>query len=258
MKVVIIGTGNVAHVLGDSMVAAGHEIIEIAGRNPDHVKSLADIFQCHANDNLGKINLTADLYLIAVADNSIEAVAKNIRVYDRVVVHTAGSVFKDVLHECSENFGVIYPLQSLRKGLNHKPIIPVLIEGNNDLAKETIKTFAETWASTVQFATDEERLKTHVAAVVVNNFTNHLLTIADQYCKEEKLNFSLLYPLIEETVHRLQFFAPSTVQTGPAIRHDFVTIEKHLSILANHHFLRELYKMFSSNIMDFYSKDDKD
>ncbi len=258
MKVVIIGTGNVAHVLGDTFISAGHEIVEIAGRNNDKVKSLATFFSCGECVDLTKLNQSADIYLIAVADGSIEAVAQKIRLTDRIIVHTAGSVNKNVLQNCSSNYGVIYPLQSLRKGLNHKPVIPVLIDAINEITKSQLRSFTETWSNQIQYASDDERLKTHLAAVVVNNFTNHLYTITDQYCKEEKLNFSLLYPLIEETVHRIKFFPPSTVQTGPAIRHDFITIEKHLSILSNHHYLRELYKILSSNIIDYYKKDDKD
>lgn len=258
MKVVIIGTGNVAHVLGDIFIAAGHTIIEVVGRNAENVKSLADIFKCGECIDFSKLNTSADIYLIALADNAIESVVKEIRMKDQIIVHTAGSVSMKVLQSCSANFGVLYPLQSLRKGLMHKPVIPVLIDGNNAATKDVLQAFTQTWSEQIQFASDDERLKTHLAAVVVNNFTNHLFTITDQYCKEEKLNFSLLYPLIEETVNRIRFFPPSKVQTGPAIRHDFITLEKHLSILFNHHYLRELYKMLSSNIIDFYKKEDKD
>lgn len=258
MKVVIVGTGNVAHVLGDTFIGAGHEIIEVAGRNKEQLNALANIFKCNKCDDIENLTPSADIYLIAVSDESIETVAQKIRLNEQVVVHTAGSVGIHVLQQCSANYGVVYPLQSFRKGLTQKPIIPVLLDGNNAATKETLLSFAKTWGEQLQFAADDERLKTHLAAVVVNNFVNHLFTITDQYCKEEKLNFSLLYPLIEETVHRIKSVSPSTVQTGPAIRHDFITLEKHLSILSNHHYLRELYKMLSSNIIDFYKKAERD
>ncbi|MEJ0101166.1 MAG: DUF2520 domain-containing protein [Bacteroidota bacterium] len=46
---------------------------------------------------------------------------------------------------------------------------------------------------------NDERVKLHVAAIFVSNFTNYLYILAEEYCRREGIDFKLLQPLIEET-----------------------------------------------------------
>jgi hypothetical protein len=48
------------------------------------------------------------------------------------------------LQNVSERFGVLYPLQSLRKESKHIPDIPLLIDGNTEETIQIIQTFAKT------------------------------------------------------------------------------------------------------------------
>ncbi|MEJ7682199.1 MAG: DUF2520 domain-containing protein [Segetibacter sp.] len=165
---------------------------------------MASSLNCNAAYSTRYINLLADIYIIAVSDTAISAIASQLKLKSKVVVHTAASVSKDVLAICSENFGVIYPLQTLVKEMSWPSSIPVLIDGNNETTKKDLIRFSLDWSDRVVTASDDERLKLHVAAVFVSNFPNYLLTIAERYCKEEQLKFNLLYPLIEETIERLK------------------------------------------------------
>ena len=97
-------------------------------------------------------------------------------------------------------------------------------------------------------AGDNARAKLHVAAVVVSNFTNHLYKLAEDYCRKEGLDFKQLLPLIEETALRLKSTSPSAAQTGPALRHDKETIQKHLSLLAAHPQLKNMYLLLTESI----------
>jgi len=49
----------------------------------------------------------------------------------------------------------------------------------------------------VNQAGDEQRLKFHLNAIFVSNFSNHLYALSEKFCAEEKLDFSLLKPLIK-------------------------------------------------------------
>jgi predicted short-subunit dehydrogenase-like oxidoreductase (DUF2520 family) len=102
----------------------------------------------------------------------------------------------------------------------------------------------------VQRTTDEERLKLHTAAVIVSNFTNHLYAIAEDFCKSEHIDFNLLKPLILETAQRIMNMSPADVQTGPAVRKDIQTLDKHLRLLVNHPKLRTTYLRLSDSIMN--------
>lgn len=248
MRVVLIGTGNVATILGRKISGAGHEIAQIYGRVPARARALATELSTAYTSDIGQLHRQADLYIVAVTDTAIPAVAASLQVKDKLVVHTAGSVTKEVLRGCSTRYGIVYPLQSLRKESQHLPGIPLLIDAGqaDDLA--VLQTFAESIATQVQAAGDEERLKLHVAAVIVSNFTNHLYALAEQYCKQEQADFSLLHPLISEVAGRLRYMTPQEAQTGPAIRKDTSTIQKHLELLEGHGSVKDLYAWFTKNI----------
>ncbi len=255
MHVSIIGTGNVANILGRKIIASGHSVMEVIGRDSESARKLAEILNSVAITNVHKISRLADLYIVAVSDSSIVEIANDLRLIDKLVVHTAASVSKEVLKNCTSNYGVIYPVQSLRKEVVHLPVIPVLVDGSSEEVRSNLYKFSSTWADSVSFANDNERLKLHVGAVFVNNFINHLFTYTEEYCRNERLEFSILYPLINETIVRLKDNNPSSLQTGPAIRHDLETIEKHLSILSKNSAIAKLYKFMSDDIIQYYLND---
>jgi hypothetical protein len=103
----------------------------------------------------------------------------------------------------------------------------------------------------VQVADDVTRLKLHLAGVLVNNFTNHLYALTEDFCRQEGIDFDLLLPLIKETAGRLSHFRPRQSQTGPAVRRDNNTIKKHLELLNNHNDIKELYKLFTNKIQEY-------
>jgi hypothetical protein len=104
----------------------------------------------------------------------------------------------------------------------------------------------------VQRADDVYRLKCHVAAVLVNNFGNFLYTLANDLCDRERIDFSLLLPLIHETAARVEQYPPREVQTGAAIRGDGETMRRHLELLAGYPSISALYELFSAQIAAYY------
>ena len=253
MKIALIGSGNVAAVLGRLLTRKNHTIVQVVSRNIHHAEILAAEFKCVFSDFNGCKDQNADLYIIALTDAGIEDAVKNIDVENKPVFHTAGSVSKDVLNKMSSNYGVLYPLQTLRKESAEIPSIPFMIDASNEAMLNLIKTIAEELSDHVVIAGDEQRLKIHVAAVVVNNFTNHLFTLAEEYCLSEQLDFDLLKPLIIETAERIKEKSPSMVQTGPAVRHDNVTIENHLALLSRYPQLKSVYLKLTESISNHQS-----
>lgn len=252
MRIVIIGTGNVATILGKRFLAADHEIVQVCGRNALYAEDLADTLSATSTTDLKQIDRSADLYVLAVSDTAVAAVAAELLLNNKLIVHTAGSVPKDVLSVCSRNYGILYPVQSLRSELNDLPDIPFLVDGNTEDDLALITEFANSISHQVQQAGDEQRLKLHVAAVIVSNFTNHLYALAKAYCLHEKVDFTMLLPLITAVGERLLDYEPAAVQTGPAVRNDEATIQKHLALLQNHPSLKVMYTMFTESIGKMY------
>ncbi|MDF2382621.1 DUF2520 domain-containing protein [Nostoc ellipsosporum NOK] len=249
MNIVIIGSGNTAAVLGRKFIKAGHRIVQVVSRNPSAASELAYEWDTESVNYQTVINRQADVYLVAVSDNAIKEVIGDLQFPGKVVAHTAASVPADVLANVSEHYGVFYPLQSLNKERKVLPDIPVFFEGNDERAKTVLKSLAHSIAfDQVLPASGDERVKLHLAAVVVNNFTNYLYRLAQDYCRREGIDFGQLIPLIRETGDRLQELPAAKVQTGPAIRHDTQTIQKHLALLQQHPELQRVYSFLSDSI----------
>lgn len=249
MNIVIIGSGNVAAVLGRKFKAAGHTILQIYSRNASAASELAYEWDTESTNYKSLINKNADVYIIAVNDDAIDDVTVDLRLPGKVVAHTAAAVPKEVLKSVTSHYGVFYPLQSLRKEMPNLPDLPVFYDGNDEVSKKKLESLARSISpELVSEAGDEARGKLHVAAVMVGNFTNHLYKLAEDYCRKEGLDFKQLQPLIEETAIRLRTVSPAAAQTGPAVRHDKETIQKHLGMLERHPQLKNIYLLLTESI----------
>ena len=249
MEIVIIGSGNVAAALGRKFKAAGHEILQVVSRNASAASKLAYEWDTESTNYPSIINRNAEIYLIAVSDDAIDDVIADLKLPGKVVVHTAASVSKDILQGVSGHHGVFYPLQSLHKEDIDPPEAPIFYDGSDEHTKKKLEALANSISPRHGGqADDDARLKLHVAAVVVNNFSNHLYALAENYCKSEGIEFKELLPLIEETVSRLKDISPSMTQTGPGIRHDKETIQKHLALLESHPQLKKVYEFLTASI----------
>lgn len=248
MNIVIIGTGNTATVLGRKLRKAGHRILQVFGRDSMAASKLAYELGTESTNYWNVVNRNADLYILAVSDIAVDEIIQELQLQDKTVVHTAASVSKNVLKNKTDHFGVFYPLQSLKKEINHLPEIPIIIDASDENTLHELDVLAHSISARVVEADDETRLKLHLAAVFVNNFVNHIYALAEKYCREEGLDFNLLLPLIQETAARLNDIPPSKTQTGPAIRNDRATIEKHLQLLEKYPDLKKMYEVFTESI----------
>jgi predicted short-subunit dehydrogenase-like oxidoreductase (DUF2520 family) len=248
MDIVIIGSGNVATVLGRKSLAAGHRITQVYSRNSDHANRLATRLGTTSTSYISSIEKKADLMIIALRDEAVISFAKEIGETKSTVVHTAGSLSVNEIQGINKSFGVIYPLQSLRKEIEIMPPISILVDGNVQETKNLLKKFSSTISETVMEADDSTRIKYHLAATLVNNFTNHLFVLAATFCEKENISFSLLQPLMEETVMRLRNLSPVAAQTGPALRHDQLTLQKHRDLLKEYPSILNYYDLFTNDI----------
>lgn len=247
MNIALIGTGNVAVVLSRLLMSAGQTIVEVHGRNKEERRQMAQSTGADDKSNSMEISPDADMCIIAVSDNAIADIVQKIKAPNLLVVHTSGATSKDVLNRFGRH-GVLYPLQSLRKENSVIPPIPFFIDANSNEDEKVLHDFVTSTGNEAAIATDEQRLQYHLAAVLCSNFTNHLYALTEIFCKKRDLDFKSLLPLISETANRLYHFSPSQVQTGPAIRHDNTTIQRHLQLLQDEPITKNLYQLLTDSI----------
>lgn len=256
MRIALLGSGNVATHLGRALYAAGEEIVQVWSRNPAHAEVLARELHAPAVSDPGAVTTEADLYIVSVNDDAIVSVASRLPVHDRLVVHTSGSTGMDVLRDASDRIGVLYPLQTFSKA---RPVdfsgVPLAIEGNSEEDRRILNDLARKISGHVLEMDSRQRQALHVAAVFACNFTNHLYALAAGILERNQLDFGLLRPLIRETSEKVQTFMPPEVQTGPAVRGDEETMNRHLEFLRAHPELEKLYRDLSQSIVNFTGQD---
>ena len=255
-KIVIIGCGNVAwHLAKQICKLKGYEVFVYNHKPNSLLNDFKTKLKCKTASSLNNIITDAELYFISVSDKFISTAAKSIKVNKpgAIVVHTSGSVKLDEI-KAHKNTGVFYPLQTFSKQdeINWKET-PIIIEAKDTTVKNKLTGFAKQFSGNVNSLNYKERLKLHLAAVLVNNFTNALYVAANDLIAEQKQT-KLLLPLIKQTVLKLNKLDAHKAQTGPAKRKDEPVMKKHLKLLSGNADLKKIYKQMSSLIIKQQTK----
>lgn len=253
----MVGAGNVAWHLAPALENAGHQVVEVYSRDPKNAAALQkQLYSAEVKQDLDFSKSEAELILIAVPDDAINAVAQEIALSEDVTVaHTSGSQPLSALgYLATENIGVFYPLQTFSKArkvsFDH---IPFCIEGENKQTIKLLTHLASSLSKRVYNLKSGERGILHVAAVFACNFTNYMLQVSENILKDYKLPPDILHALIAETVQKALEMGPGNAQTGPAKRGDQQTMERHQEFLASYDGdLEQLYQIISEHIFNQY------
>ena len=248
MKIVIIGSGNVAYHLAKAFQENNIPVSQFFGRNETHLKFISDQFQIpFSTDDLAD----ADLYMICVSDGSISEVSKLITKDNCLVAHTSGSLPVDTL---TGNYrkASFYPLQtfSKSKALDYKEV-PFFVEAEDEQDLKLLENLALKISEKVMISTYEKRKYIHLTAVFACNFVNHLFAKAKEISDSQEIPFDYFFPLIKETTEKIEILEPKSAQTGPAIRNDERVLKLHESLISDEEQLK-IYKVMNESIKKMY------
>lgn len=246
ISVVLLGAGNVAtHLYKAFKESDSIKIAQWYNRTLNSISSYKN--EVEITDDLKTLK-NADIYLMAISDDSISQLSESLPFENRLVAHTSGSVSIHDLNKKNQR-AVFYPLQTFSKEVEIKMSeVPICIETTEKTNLKILKVLAEGTGSKWYKINTEQRQTLHVTAVYVNNFVNQLYRIAHEISDAKSINFDILKPLIEETAQKVQNISPYLAQTGPAVRNDKKTIKRHLKLIENDHH-KEIYELLTSSIM---------
>lgn len=239
MEINIIGKGNIAWHLNQAFIEGGNcdsnETFTVTSVNSRTLDGLSE---------------KADFTILAVSDGAIADVASRLCMLEGIVAHTSGSTSIEVLNGLVKRPGVFYPLQTFTKGaaIDYSRV-PLFLEATNQKDLEILKSAAQKFSSNVMQADSDVRRRLHLAAVFANNFTNHMVTLAQELLEHDGINPLFINPLLEETFAKLRSVSAKEAQTGPARRNDMKTIETHISMLSEYPDIQHIYKEVSNSIL---------
>lgn len=253
IKLTIIGSGNVAfHLIEKAKEISEISLIQVIARNLNALQNL-NIEPGILCDFSGDLK-SADVYLIAVSDDSISEVSQKLSIENKLVVHCSGTNSLKRIDKKNRR-GVWYPLQSFskEKTVDFKTI-PICIEAEHQEDEALLKKLAKLYTDKVHIICEAQRQQLHLAAVFANNFSNQMFAIAEELCIQKQIPFEVLSALTAQTFEKIRNNSPKKVQTGPAIRKDHKTIEKHIEALLHQPLTQEIYKLITQSIQETHEQ----
>ena len=247
----IIGAGNMAYQLTQAF--HNHPEVQLQQLyNRSKLSPEFDAFEIEKTHHLSTLR-PADVCIIAVKDEAIAEISKKLPFENQLVVHTSGNTSIEAI-DSKNRRGVFYPLQTMNKQtIVDFTKVPFCLEAENTNDFCLLQRLASLLSTKIYTLNSYQRRVLHLAAVFMNNFSNHLVYISQQICKENEVPFEILQPLLAETFVKLQNTSAYDAQTGPARRNDFLTITNHLAMLDNNNY-KEIYNIITKSIINTYGR----
>jgi predicted short-subunit dehydrogenase-like oxidoreductase (DUF2520 family) len=244
---ILIGVGNMANYLLANANAA-LTCMGIYSRSPEKTALLSQTYGITHIPSLSEINtITVDYIFLAVSDTAIPTLLNSI---DSSALCVSFSGMIDEQHlakETEKSMATLWPIYSITNKLNTKNNLPFVINKEDVKNKSAMSALARYYTTSVIELSYEQRKAAHLAAVVLNNFVNHLYALTQELCANQGIDPLIFNPLVQQTADQYASLQAALLQTGPAKRGDQESIEKHLAILQNTH-LESIYTLLTDSI----------
>ena len=245
--VFIVGAGVVGGALARRLVRAGVPVLGVHGRPSGPVAAGAVSGALASSGELPPVVASADVVIVAVRDARIPQIAarlcREVRLSrQHVVLHTAGSrAAKEVLGELRPlvaGIGTLHPLVSLTGAPGTEDNLEGAafgIEGD-EIAVAMARRLARLVGGQPLELTADKMALYHAGAVFASNYVVALLDIARSMLvaagiPDEQAQ-PALWPLLASVVRNLAATGLPAGLTGPVVRGDVGSIERHLEALA--------------------------
>jgi predicted short-subunit dehydrogenase-like oxidoreductase (DUF2520 family) len=250
-RIVLVGAGQVSSELGPAWQRGGHELLHVVSRTDDSARPLGELLGCPWSTNLSEAAgalADAQVVVVAVTDAIISEVAEAISgmvAADCTLVHLSGATSLDQMRAPA---AVVWPVRSFNAKAHSVPLdqTPTVLEATSEAAMRVAHDLADAWSGRVTEATGDQRTAAHLAAVMADNYANHMLAEAQHVLSQRQLPTDLLRNLVHGlTQGGLQGDARER-QTGPAKRGDEATLARHRALLPED--MRALYDTLAKHI----------
>lgn len=236
----IVGAGRAGAGLGLALVQSGYDV-KLHGRNDRSVPAPLRLTVGPVPPWLDSV----DIILLAVPDDAIERVAFELAATGQIganhtVLHLSGVLDADALaplrrRGCAR--GSLHPLQSLSDPVSAPQRLAgaaAAVEGD-DRAVRVAKELAAAVGLQPFEVAGEFKVLYHAAAVFASNYLVIVAATAHRLLRQVGLSDvqagDALAPIIRGTVENIVASGPKRALTGPVVRGDRATIERHLDAL---------------------------
>ncbi|MFQ6107998.1 MAG: Rossmann-like and DUF2520 domain-containing protein [Candidatus Aminicenantales bacterium] len=267
----IIGAGRLGTSLGYALREKGYRIRALSCKSPASAeesrriigggKPLADNREAARK---GKI------VFLCVPDEEIKKVARELSRSDipwseKVIYHCSGllsSAALNPLRRKGARIGSFHPIQSFpcRKA-DTKQFKGIFfgLEGEKE-ALLTARTMVHELGGRPLLIKASEKPLYHAACSIASNFFVVLLDMAASLLDQMELgedSLRILFPLVKGTLHNVKKFDTASSLTGPLVRGDRKSIEKHLEALGRIPAYRKVYSVLARQALEMAQRESK-
>lgn len=244
MDVAIVGAGRVGTAFAVRLKGAGHRIVAASGRErtPVRVRTFLRAVPVLPPAEAAR---RAEVTVIATPDDAIASTCGSIAdaggiTTGAVVVHLSGATSLDAL-SAAESVGAtilsLHPLQTfpdVASAVERLVGCPVAVTARTDAGAAIGERLALDVGGRPFALADEAKPLYHAAAVFASNYLVTTAALARDVGTAAGLAdpIALLAPLRSTTLSNIGAMGPESALTGPAVRGDAGTIERHLEALA--------------------------
>ena len=184
---------------------------------------------------LHKVLKQSSHVLLLISDDAIDAFIEKHLANDKILVHFSGALQ-------SNSAWTAHPLQTFSKDLytlEHYQALPFIIEEQGPAFLELLPGLPNEHGTIKR---DQKPLY-HAMCAMANNFSTLLWQKLFYEFKETfQLKSDFIYPILQQTTENLKN-NHQTALTGPLMRNDKITLQKHLNALEDDSF-KEIYTAF--------------
>lgn len=256
LNISIIGPGRVGLALGRLLARRGYRVT-VAGRSIAKGRAAAAKIGPMVRPATAAAAAGGDIVLLTVNDDAIAPLCKQLakrRAFRPgcVVAHCSGALGSDILapakRACQCRIASMHPLQTFP---NEQAALAAVkgtyffLEGDADAvaALTPLVRAVGGWPQTIEPAA---KALYHAAACMACNYLTALMDAAleaqAQAGIDRRLAWVAMAPMIEATLNNITTAGPAGALTGPIARGDAATVRRHLTALARHRDLADLYR----------------
>lgn len=268
----IIGAGRLGTALGAALSKKGFRLKALSCRTLRSAEESRKVIgEGKASVDNIQTARAGDIVFLCLPDEEISKVVKkldgaNIRWAEKYVFHCSGllpSKILDPLKTKGASTASLHPIQSFadkRTPPEHFENIYFGVEGGKKALIKSRKIITELGGRSFIIKAENKALY-HMACSIASNFLVVLLEMASsllhQVGLQEEKAFQILLPLAEGTLHNVKEFDIQSSLTGPVMRGDRESIERHLEALSKSPLYRETYTQLALHALEMVKKEKK-
>lgn len=248
-SIALIGPGRVGCAISKRLHQAGYPLTAVVSRKQQRATEACSYIGCPtelASDRLANAT-TAQIILLAVPDDQIQPLALKIQAAGNLskqttLIHFSGLHPAEIMRHDSSPASLLslhplLPFANRQKAFTNLNQCPCALEGDGPQTLALGQKLINAIGGQFFILDSDKKALYHTAACVASNYLVTLLAAARDLLVncgiEADQAIPLLLPLVQASLNNVNDLGPEQGLTGPIVRGDYGTVEKHIQTLKN-------------------------